>query len=269
MSDLSGVAHAGDAGLVEDRVDDEDHQDQAEDLEADLGDPVEDGGEPVAVAPEGGPADHEGGGPGQRARQAGEAEEHVGEVADQDRQDRLREGEPEGADQDAVEEELDVPDGSRPEPEEAHRAHLPVGLRDQVDAALLQLERFVRLRGLERLGCRAHGLFTGATGAAVLITNVLSLRLKFLTRTVEPCQGARREQPQPPCPPCVRKCDATDGPPARGFGGDLEGARPVVRHPPSSLSPAPVAEASADGDGAPHRLPDGRRGAPPPPDCRR
>jgi hypothetical protein len=97
-------------------------------------------------------ADHERGGAGLRALQAREPEQRVEQVADQDRGHRLRHRQAKGHDQRAVEEELHVEHRAGPQPEQSGRGHLPLGVGDQVDPALLDLERGVFLRDpLQRL----------------------------------------------------------------------------------------------------------------------
>jgi hypothetical protein len=162
-ADLARSVQGGLAAREQQQHGDDDEVD-ALDLEPDLRSPVEQRDEPVPVLPERRAGDHEGGRPGLRPLQAGEAEERVGQVADQDCRDGLRHRQPEGHDKRAVEQELHVEYAAGPEPEEPGRLHLLLGVRDQVNAALLDLERRVVIAGVgDRsyrdvgvLGFRAH-----------------------------------------------------------------------------------------------------------------
>ncbi len=136
-----------DSFVREHRDDEQHHEDDALDLEADLGDPVEQRRCAVAVSTERCPAHHERGGARLGSWKARPPEERVEEVADDDRQDRLAEREPEVDDQRPVYDELDVPDRSGPQPEEAGWLHRPFGVGDQLDSALFELERLVAFRG--------------------------------------------------------------------------------------------------------------------------
>ena len=106
-----------------------DDEDQALDLEADLGEPVEEGDQPRAVRAVAGPVDGEHRGAGLRALQAAQPEQEVGEVADDDDAQGLGEGEPEGHEDGAVDEVLDLDARAGP-----HAADVPRGRPSARDA---------------------------------------------------------------------------------------------------------------------------------------
>jgi hypothetical protein len=99
----------------------------------------------VAVMAERRPAHHERGGTRLRALQAGETEQRVEQVAHDDGEDRLGDGQAEGHDQRAVEQVLHVEHRARPQPEQSGWPHLAVRVGNQVDPALFDLERGVLL----------------------------------------------------------------------------------------------------------------------------
>ncbi len=118
----------------------EDHQDQPLGFEPDLGGPVEERDQAVSVGPEGRPTDGERGGAGLRSLQAAHAEQQVREVADQDQQRRLAEGEAEGHQHDPVHQVLEVDAGASPHAEQVAGSGPPLPARDVLDAALLDPE---------------------------------------------------------------------------------------------------------------------------------
>src|SRR6202034_3998019 len=105
--------------------------------------------------PEWGPADRERGRAGPWPLQPGQAGEQVEQVADQDDHDRLGARQAEDHDREAaVDDELDVPDGPGPHPEQAARPAPTAGQRDVLDAAVLYVGEG-RLDPLRQRGGRA------------------------------------------------------------------------------------------------------------------
>ena len=123
-----------------------DDEDEAFDLEPDLGHPVEERDRPGPVRPEGGPVDGEDRRPGVGSLQGAQPEQEVGQVADDDQGDGLGEGEPERHQDGAVEEVLGLHAGARPHSEDVPRPGPAFALGDEVDPVLLDRERVVDAR---------------------------------------------------------------------------------------------------------------------------
>jgi hypothetical protein len=88
-------------------------------LEADLGDPIEEGRQPVSVRTKTSPAHPERRRSRLRSLQTCQPGQYIEEIADQDDDDCLGERQPEDDYRErAVDDEFDVPDRARPHPEQ-------------------------------------------------------------------------------------------------------------------------------------------------------
>jgi hypothetical protein len=85
--------------------------------------------------------------------QAGEAEQHIGEVAENRDHHRLGEAQPEGHQHDAVDEVLDLEAGAGPHAEQIARLGPALGFRDEVGSVRLDSKRSAYVEGLLLVEC--------------------------------------------------------------------------------------------------------------------
>ena len=139
------VAVALEAVALEDADERQRPDDRVDSLPADDRQPAEEGRQGVAPPTEGGPADHDRGRAGGRPVHRHKADEHVGEVADDDGGNRRPQAQPQ-ADDDGTDDEVDdAHERCRPDPEQLERVAVPLAQRHDVDAALFDPERLVSL----------------------------------------------------------------------------------------------------------------------------
>ena len=117
-----------------------DNEDEPLHFEADLGHPVEQGDRPGSVGSEGRAVDGEDGGACLRALQRAKPEQEIRQVAQHDHDDHLGERQPEGHEDGAVNEVLDLHAGPGPHAEDVLGRGPALALGDEVDPVLFDLE---------------------------------------------------------------------------------------------------------------------------------
>jgi hypothetical protein len=128
-------------------------QDEPFDLEAEQGQPVEEGDEFRTMRSVARPVDGEHGRAGVGPLQAAESDEEPRQVPDDDQAQRLGEAEAETHQDGAVHEVLDVDAGAGPQAGDVTGSRPPLALGDEVDPVVLDVEGLILRRQVFRAGC--------------------------------------------------------------------------------------------------------------------